>query len=71
MLFISDTKLHHDAGSIYKHKLANCTIFTDFARREALLNTRHHALNDKSRHSVQYMNFIIKQHGGKYGSHQA
>lgn len=24
MLFISDTKLHPDAGSIYNHKLANC-----------------------------------------------
>ena len=29
MLFISDTKLHPDAGSIYNHKLANCTIFTE------------------------------------------
>lgn len=43
MLFISDTKLHPDAGSIYNHKLANCTIFTDFSHNGTLLNTRHYA----------------------------
>lgn len=36
MLFISDTKLHPDAGSIYNHKLANCTIFTDFSHNGAM-----------------------------------
>lgn len=57
MLFISDTKLHPDAGSIYNHKLANCTIYTDFSHNGAMwTNDTMHDIqppNDKSPYSVR------------------
>lgn len=60
MLFISGTKLHPNAGSIYNHKLANCTIFTDFSHNGAMwTNDTMHDIQSPKRQVPAFCPILI------------